>query len=107
MAIPASLSEVKSHVKSKEEERKQTPKAEAQKQSNDQKATKSTPFDKGKVGAVLEDVVAHYKQQKRLIESTLLKQPFEVNETTVKFFLNGELQEHRFAQLRPELDTDG
>ncbi|GGF41383.1 DNA polymerase III subunit gamma/tau [Echinicola rosea] len=103
MTIPASLSEVKSQVKNEAEESRQAPKKEEQKHPIDQSEVQRTPFDKGKLGAVLEDVIAGYKQQKRLIESTLLKQPFEVNENSVKFFLNGELQEHRFSQLRPEL----
>ncbi|AWW29859.1 DNA polymerase III subunit gamma/tau [Echinicola strongylocentroti] len=101
--IPANLTEAKQQVKTEAVEAQENPVKEESKTTTDQGPAKNNPFDKGKLGAILENAIAGFKQQKRHIEGTLLKQPFEVEENKVKFFLNGELQEHRFAQFKPEL----
>lgn len=61
------------------------------------------PFDAGKVGALLEEIIADFKHKNRLMESAILKQPIEVVGNKVTFLMSSELQEDRFNRLKPEL----
>ena len=61
------------------------------------------PFNKGKVQAVLEDIVYTFKEQGKNMEISILKQPFEVIEEKVTFFLNGEIQKDIFSKIRQEV----
>ncbi|MBD8491145.1 DNA polymerase III subunit gamma/tau [Echinicola sp. CAU 1574] len=104
MPIPSNISEVKRKVKDqlKEQENSVATKPEKEDVLSGQEL-RSTPFDQGKFGAVLEDIIASFKSQKKHLECTVLKQPYQVNGSKINFFLNGELQEHLFVKLKPEL----
>ncbi|WP_186758471.1 DNA polymerase III subunit gamma/tau [Echinicola salinicaeni] len=104
MSIPSNITEVKRQVKSsieasKEKEAKTADIVEKQEEGE----LRETPFDKGKLGAMLQEVIADFKLKRKYQECTLLKQPFEVEGNKINFFLNGELQEHLFSKLKPEL----
>jgi len=103
MAIPTSISEVKRQVKNNKVNSKEEEAKRVEELKPDPSTVKATPFDKGRFGAMLEEVVSEFKQQKKHLECTVLKQPFEVEGHKVTFLLNGELQEHLFNKLKPEL----
>ncbi|UCS93515.1 DNA polymerase III subunit gamma/tau [Echinicola marina] len=104
MSIPSNITEVKRQVKSSiQESKEQASKAKEQVKVHNEDQLRDTPFDKGKFGAMLEEIILDFKQKRKYQEITLLKQPFEVEANSVNFFLNGELQEHLFSKLKPEL----
>ncbi|WP_200974178.1 DNA polymerase III subunit gamma/tau [Echinicola sp. 20G] len=104
MPIPSNISEVKRKVKDQIQEQENSVSTKPEKEDvQSGQELRDTPFDQGKFGAVLEDIIALFKSQKKHLECTVLKQPYQVNGNQINFFLNGELQEHLFAKLRPEL----
>ncbi len=104
MPIPSNITEVKRQVKNSiQESKEKESKAKDQVEVKNDGELRNTPFDKGKFGAMLEEVISDFKQKRKYQDITLLKQPFEVEGNKVNFFLNGELQEHLFSKLKPEL----
>lgn len=60
-------------------------------------------FNAGKVQAVLEDIIYTFREQGKNMEISILRQPFEVLEEKVVFFLSGEIQKDLFLKIRQEV----
>src|SRR5690606_10220328 len=60
-------------------------------------------FDKTNVQEVLEDILQEYKKRGKSMEIAVVKQPFEIDQEKIVFFLQGELQKDIFIRLKPEL----
>jgi len=52
---------------------------------------------------VVEDVLQEYKKLGKSMEAAVVKQPFEIDQEKIVFFLQGELQKDIFIKLKPEL----
>ncbi len=61
------------------------------------------PFSIKELKGVLKEITADFKHQGKNMESAMLKQPVKLQDKIVTFILNGELQEHIFARIKPEL----
>lgn len=103
-AIPASISEVKTKVKNNASNKDaEADKIKQEKVEQADQVVNEVPFDQGKVGALLEEVIAELKRNNRLMESAILKQPIEVVGNKVTFLMSSELQDERFSKYKPEL----
>lgn len=61
-------------------------------------------FDLNKVQNALLDIIDVYKEKENNLEVTVLKQPVEIQENTITFKLNAEIQKDIFQKLRPDLN---
>lgn len=105
LAIPTSLSQVKKLVQEKPQ-----PLKEVRGENNGQPPTEAPvtpqlnhPFNKASVQELLEDVLQDYKKLGKSMEIAVVKQPFEIDQEKIVFFLQGELQKDIFIKLKPEL----
>ncbi len=60
-------------------------------------------FDLEKLQQVLEAVIDQYRSQHKNLEVTVLKQPVFLDQETVTFKLNGEIQQDIFYKIKPEV----
>ncbi|GGZ40230.1 hypothetical protein GCM10007049_37070 [Echinicola pacifica] len=103
VAIPVNLNEAKDLAQRQAQLAKEKAERDSTVQFKEPGEIRETPFDKAIFGAFVEELIIKYKQQKRHLEGSLLKQPYKVDGNKIRFFMNGELQQHRFMQLKPEL----
>lgn len=60
-------------------------------------------FDQARLQDVLDGIIHEFKEKKKNMETAVIKQPFEISEQKIIFFLNGEIQKDIFLKLKPEL----
>ncbi len=61
------------------------------------------PFDFEKLRSVILDIIQEFKLNHKNLETTVLKQPFELAEEKVLFYVSGEIQEGVFQKIKPEV----
>ncbi|MEX2565346.1 MAG: DNA polymerase III subunit gamma/tau [Cyclobacteriaceae bacterium] len=64
---------------------------------------KIPPLDKKSVNLALDEVLQVFKEDHKSMETAVIKQPFEIRENNIVFFLQGGLQEDIFVKMKPEL----
>ncbi len=107
VAIPSDLTQVKQQVRNGANQVKQSApdKNESDKpEISEEKSKPREAYDYQKIKLVLDEIIMDFKDQGKNMERALLKQPFELqDEDRIIFLLNGELQEHLFIKIKPEL----
>ena len=60
-------------------------------------------FDLAKLKSEINEIIEDYKSQHRSLEMTVLKQPVVLENETIIFQLNGEIQEGIFQKIKPDI----
>jgi DNA polymerase-3 subunit gamma/tau len=60
-------------------------------------------FDLAKLKFEINEIIEDYKLQHRSLEMTVLKQPVILEDETITFQLNGEIQEGIFQKIKPDI----
>jgi hypothetical protein len=60
-------------------------------------------FDLAKLKFEINEIIEDYKSQHRSLEMTVLKQPVVLENETIIFQLNGEIQEGIFQKIKPDI----
>lgn len=60
-------------------------------------------FDIAKLKFEINEIIEDYKLQHRSLEMTVLKQPVTLDDETITFQLNGEIQEGIFQKIKPDI----
>ncbi|HLT08908.1 MAG TPA: hypothetical protein VK014_15370 [Cyclobacteriaceae bacterium] len=102
VAIPTSLTEVNQRLKEKPLPSKQVEKIVEEAPLVEENLAREN-FDMGKVQAVVEDIIYNFKEQKKFMEISILRQPIDVTGERIVFYLNGEIQKDLFLKIRHEI----
>jgi DNA polymerase-3 subunit gamma/tau len=60
-------------------------------------------FDLPKLKSEINEIIEDYKSQHRSLEMTVLKQPVVIENETIIFQLNGDIQEGIFQKIKPDI----
>ena len=105
LAIPRSIAEVKNRVQEKPQAPQQPPVLTQENPSPDSGAPSQPEeaLEQHAVQEVLDGIIVDLKEKGKHMEIAVIRQPFQIDGSSILFLLNGEIQKDIFEKIKPEI----
>jgi len=103
VAIPSSLTAAKKIIQDKPKETVESEVVNTVELPHSTATQLAEIFDLEKLQQILFEIIEDYKSHHKNLEVTVLKQPVSLENETITFHLNGEIQQDIFLKIKPEV----
>jgi rubrerythrin len=103
LAIPSSLTAAKKIIQDKPKQIVESEVIDTVELPHSKETQLAEVFDLEKLHQILSEIVEDYKSHHKNLEVTVLKQPVSLENETITFHLNGEIQQDIFLKIKPEV----
>jgi hypothetical protein len=103
VAIPSSLAAAKKIIQDKPEQIVENEVFNELELPHSKETQLAEEFDLQKLQQILVEIMEDYKSHHKNLEGTVLKQPVSLENETITFHLNGEIQQDIFLKIKPEV----